>query len=77
MPESLDGPRVGRVVWRNERTRMADQAPRLTQEEVARLYGALRSELNKRSVQQIRNTAAAAGIDVSQITAKAGRRADP
>lgn len=43
----------------------------LDDEEIQRLYGALRSELNKLSVQDIRNTAAAAGIDVSQITAKA------
>ncbi len=35
------------------------------------LYGALRSELNRLSVQDIRNTVAAAGFDVSQITAKA------
>ena len=47
-----------------------------------RLYGALRSELNELPVQEIRNTAAAAGFDVSQITAKAeaqkgmGRRAE-
>lgn len=43
----------------------------LAPEEIQRLYGALRSELNKLSVQDIRNTVAAAGIDVSQITAKA------
>ena len=36
-----------------------------------RLYAALRSELNNLSVQNIRNTVAAAGFDVSQITAKA------
>lgn len=39
-----------------------------------RLYGPLRSELNKLPVQEIRNTAAAAGFDVSQITAKAEAR---
>ena len=38
------------------------------------LYGALRSELNKLSVQDIRNTVAAAGFDVSQITANAEAR---
>lgn len=41
---------------------------------MTRLYGALRSELNKLSVQDIRNTAAAAGIDVSRITANAEAR---
>jgi ribosomal protein L12E/L44/L45/RPP1/RPP2 len=46
----------------------------LSPEEITRLYGALRSELNKLSVQDIRNTVAAAGIDVSQITAKAEAR---
>jgi len=40
---------------------------RLTNEEINRLYGALRSRLNGLSVQNIRNTAAAAGIDVTQI----------
>ena len=39
-----------------------------------RLYGPLRSELNKLPVQEIRNTVAAAGFDVSQITAKAEAR---
>ena len=39
-----------------------------------RLYAALRSELNNLSVQNIRNTVAAAGFDVSQITAKAEAR---
>lgn len=46
----------------------------MTEEEITRLYGALRSELNKLSVQEIRNTVAAAGIDVTQITAKAEAR---
>lgn len=46
----------------------------LTQKEISRLYGALRSELNKLSVQDIRNTVAAAGIDVTRITAKAEAR---
>lgn len=46
----------------------------LTQEEIKILYAALRSELNNLSVQNIRNTAAAAGIDVTQITAKAEAR---
>lgn len=53
---------------------MNDQELELTDEEIARLYGALRSRLNSLSVQNIRNTAAAAGIDVSQITAKAEAR---
>lgn len=39
-----------------------------------RLYAALRSELNNLSVQNIRNTVAAAGFDVSQISAKAEAR---
>jgi len=46
----------------------------LTKEQISRLYGALRSELNKLSVQDIRNTVAAAGIDVTRITAKAEAR---
>lgn len=43
-------------------------------EDVTRLYGALRSELNNLSVQNIRNTVAAAGFDVSQITAESEAR---
>ena len=43
-------------------------------EEISRLYGALRSQLNRLSVQDIRNTAAAAGIDVSRISANAEAR---
>lgn len=39
-----------------------------------RLYAILRSELNSLSVQNIRNTVAKAGFDVSQITAKAEAR---
>ncbi len=46
----------------------------LSQEDKARLYAALRSELNNLSVQNIRNTVAAAGFDVSQITANAEAR---
>lgn len=46
----------------------------LTREEIKRLYAVLRSELNNLSVQNIRNTAAAAGLDVTQITAKAEGR---
>lgn len=46
----------------------------LSLQDRTRLYGALRSELNKSSVQDIRNTVAAAGFDVSQITAKAEAR---
>jgi len=38
------------------------------------MFGALRSELNKLSVQDIRNTVAAAGFDVSLITAKSEAR---
>jgi len=53
---------------------MIDETSTLSQEEISRLYGALRSELNKLSVQEIRNTVAAAGLDVSQITAKAEAR---
>lgn len=43
----------------------------ISQEDKRTLYSALRSELNNLSVQDIRNTVAAAGFDVSQITAKA------
>ena len=46
----------------------------LSQEDMTRLYAALRSELNNLSVQNIRNTVAVAGFDVSQITAKAEAR---
>ena len=46
----------------------------LSQEDMTRLYAALRSELNNLSVQNIRNTVAAAGFDVSQITAQAEAR---
>jgi hypothetical protein len=46
----------------------------LTREEISRLYGAIRSEFNKLSVQDIRNNVAAAGIDVTRITAKAEAR---
>ena len=45
-----------------------------SKEDRIRLYGALRSELNNLSIQEIRNTVAAAGFDVSQITAKAEAR---
>ncbi len=45
-----------------------------SQEDKTRLYGALRSELNTLSVQKIRNTVAAAGFDVSQITANSEAR---
>ena len=41
--------------------------PRFTDEDIAHLYGALRSELNKVSVQDIRNVAAAAGFDVTEL----------
>ena len=46
----------------------------LSQEDKMRLYAALRSELYKLPVQVIRNTVAAAGFNVSQITAKAEAR---
>lgn len=46
----------------------------LTKEEIKRLYGVLRSELNNFSVQNIRNTAAAAGIDVTKIPSKSEER---
>lgn len=39
-----------------------------------RLYAGLRSELSKLSVQNIRNTVARAGFDITQITAKAEAR---
>lgn len=50
---------------------MSKKVVSLSSEEISRLYGALRSELNELSVQNIRNTVAAAGINVSRITAKA------
>lgn len=46
----------------------------LSNEDKTRLFGALRSELNKLPVQEIRNTVAAAGFDVSQITANSEAR---
>jgi len=51
-----------------------DRKPALAQDEITRLYGALRSELNKLSVQNIRNTVAAAGIDVSRIPSRSEAR---
>lgn len=42
----------------------------LNRDEILRLYGAIRSELSKFPIQSIRNTVAAAGIDVTRITAK-------
>ena len=48
--------------------------PSLSGDEIRRLYGALRSELNNLSVQNIRNTVAAAGIDVTQIPSKSEAR---
>jgi len=53
---------------------MPETPPLLTEEEIIRLYGALRSKLNLLSVQYIRNTVAAAGFDVSQITAHSEAR---
>ncbi len=46
----------------------------LSKEDKTRLFGALRSELNNLSVQNIRNTVAAAGFNVSQITANSEAR---
>ena len=46
----------------------------LSREDKKRLYAVLRSELDSLSVQKIRNTVAAAGFDVSQITAKSEAR---
>ena len=46
----------------------------MSNEDIVRLYGALRSELNNLSVQSIRNTVAAAGFDVSKISAKSEAR---
>ena len=46
----------------------------ISREDKKRLHAALRSELNNLSVQNIRNTVAAAGFDVSKITAKAEAR---
>ncbi len=46
----------------------------LAPDKITRLYGALRSELNNLSVQNIRNTVAAAGIDVSRIPSKSEAR---
>lgn len=53
---------------------MPDQEYNLTEEDISRLYGALRSLLSNLSVQNIRNTVAAAGIDVSQIPSESERR---
>jgi len=50
------------------------RTPTLTGDEIKRLYGALRSELNKLSVQDIRNTVAAAGVDVTKIPSKSEAR---
>ncbi len=46
----------------------------LSDENTTRIYGALRSELNKLSVQNIRNIAAAAGFDVARIPAQSEAR---
>ena len=46
----------------------------MTEAEARRIYAALRSELYELSVQQIRNTVAAAGIDVTRLTARAEAR---
>ncbi len=54
--------------------KMPAQIPNLSDEEITRLWGALRSELNRLSVQNIRNTAAAAGIDVTQVPATSEAR---
>lgn len=48
----------------------------MTDDELARLYGAIRSELNNLSIPNIRNTVAAAGFDVSVITARSEARGD-
>ena len=48
--------------------------PKFTDEDIAHLYGALRSELNNLPVQDIRNTVAAAGFDVTQIPARSEAR---
>jgi hypothetical protein len=53
---------------------MSDKSYDLMGEDLSRLYGALRSVLNELSVQNIRNTVAAAGIDVSQISSKSETR---
>ena len=54
--------------------KMPAEIPNLSDEEITRLWGALRSELNRLSVQNIRNTAAAAGIDVTQVPATSEAR---
>jgi len=46
----------------------------LDEESISRIYGVLRSELNKLSVQDIRNTAAAAGFDITRIPAQSEAR---
>jgi hypothetical protein len=53
---------------------MTSDVPKLSREEIMRLYGALRSELNELSVQQIRNTAAAAGINITEVPSQSERR---
>ena len=46
----------------------------LSESDIARLYGAIRSELNELSVQNIRNAVAAAGIDITRIPATSEAR---
>jgi hypothetical protein len=46
----------------------------LKEDEITRIYGALRSELNNLSIPDIRNTVAAAGIDVTRIPSKSEAR---
>ena len=50
---------------------MPDTDNVLTEEDITRIYGILWSHLYTLSVQQIRNTAAAAGFDITKITDKA------
>jgi len=53
---------------------MPESSAVLTIAELKRLYGAVRSKLNDLSVQNIRNTVAAAGIDVTRIPAESEAR---
>jgi len=57
-----------------EKDFIVDRNLNLTDDVIKRLYGALRSELNNLSVQSIRNTVAAAGIDVTRIPSKSEAR---
>ncbi|MFQ5663219.1 MAG: hypothetical protein ACE5HL_05275, partial [Terriglobia bacterium] len=49
---------------------MSTTSTNLSEQQISRIYAPLRSELNKLSVQDIRNTVAAAGFDVTRIPSR-------